>query len=90
MKKSSTKGGKKGAEGSTLRPVKIHTVSILDLPALISAVMKHPETPSLIYNMLGESLTDLSNEIDYHAPEMIAATLAAHRERESKRKGGVK
>jgi len=61
-----------------------------DLPALISAVMKHPETPSLIYNALGEVLCEMSNEIDYHSPEMVARVLAAAEAFEAKRKGGVR
>jgi hypothetical protein len=61
-----------------------------DLPALLSAVMKHPGTPSDIYNALGEALTDMSNEIDYHTPEMVGRTLAAYAEREAKRKGGAR
>jgi hypothetical protein len=61
-----------------------------DLPALISAVMNHPETPTSIYNALGEVLTDMSNEVDYHTPEMVARTLAASASAEAKRKGGAK
>lgn len=79
---STKKGGTKGKPAQGINP--------RDLPALISAVMKHPETPSEIYNALGEVLTDMSNEVDYHTPEMVARTLAASAAAEARRKGGAK
>jgi hypothetical protein len=48
-----------------------------DLAALISGVMKHPDTPTELFNAIGEVLTDMAGSIDYHSPEMVGRTLAA-------------
>jgi hypothetical protein len=56
-----------------------------DLPALISAVLRHPKTPPLLYNVLREALTEMSNHIDYQSPEMVLRALAAYAASETER-----
>jgi hypothetical protein len=60
-----------------------------DLAGHISAVMKHAETPTELFNAIGEVLTDMSNHIDYHTPEMIAKTFKASADAQAKQKGGA-
>jgi hypothetical protein len=78
---------------STKRPAKgkaAQAIDALDLPGLLSAVMKHPDTPTLVYNALGDALTGMGNHIDYNTPEMVGRALAAYAAAEAKRKGGAK
>jgi hypothetical protein len=54
----------------------------------LAAVMSNPETPVLLYNDIGDVLCEMSSDINYHTPDMIERTIAAHVEREAKRAGG--
>ncbi len=51
----------------------------------LAAVMSNPETPVLLYNDIGDVLCEMSSDINYHTPEMIERTIAAHVVREAKR-----
>jgi hypothetical protein len=55
----------------------------------LAAVISNPETPVLLYNEIADVLCDMSSDINYHTPEMIERTIAAHVEREAKRAGGA-
>ena len=56
----------------------------------IASILANPETPVALYNDITERLGDYESEIDYHTPEMIEHSLAAHEAREAKRKGGAR
>jgi len=45
-----------------------------DLPELISAILKHPDTPSNLYNAIGDAVSDWS--VDSDAPAYIRLALA--------------
>ncbi len=51
----------------------------------LAAVMSNPETPVLLYNDIGDVLCEMSSDINYHTPDMIERTIAAHVVREAKR-----
>jgi hypothetical protein len=54
----------------------------------VSAVLKHPRTPSILYNAMTDVLTDMLDLLDGDAPDMIERSLEAYEVRETKRRGG--
>ncbi len=67
-----------------------HMIASGDLGALLAAVLAHPDTPTELYNAVGDVLCSMSSAIDFHTPEMIARTLEAAARREAERKGGAR
>jgi hypothetical protein len=76
------KGTQKKGAPSTRAP------KFRDLAEALSFVMKHPETPAVLYNAMTDVLTDMWGEIDADAPDIIERSLEAYAAREERRRGG--
>jgi hypothetical protein len=60
----------------------------LDLAGLISAVLKHPDTPADLYSAMRQELARLTETGDVNEhPDVIAVALAVHKAEE---KGGAR
>lgn len=59
-----------------------------ELAGMIAAVLKHPDTPSVLYNAIADVIIDMESHIDHYSPEMVAKGLAAFEASEARRKGG--
>ena len=57
-----------------------------ELAELLSAVMKHPETPERIIRVLGDAIIDFSSAMDFDSPEIIEQSLRAYEEKHKKLK----
>jgi hypothetical protein len=55
----------------------------------LAAVMAHPETPSSLYNALGDELTSMTNHINHNTPWMIERALVATSLHEARAKDGT-
>jgi hypothetical protein len=78
-------------KGSTKKRGTVGTDSTGTLAAHVAAILNNPATPVTLYNAIAEELCDMSSEIDYNTPEMIARSIAAYERREEKRqKGGAR
>jgi hypothetical protein len=56
----------------------------------LASILANPETPTVIYNDIANSITDMSSEIDYNTAEMIERSVNAYFAKEEKRKGGAR
>lgn len=86
-KKSNTPGKRTATKGKTSEENR------RELAEHIAAILANPETPTILYNDIAESLTTMSSEIGddfWHSPEMIERDLNAYIASEEKRKGGVR
>jgi hypothetical protein len=81
-KKSTTKA--QGGKGSRPQQTPAYADPAIALAVDLAAVMNNPQTPVRIYNAIADELCDMSSDIDYHTPEMVARTLSAYRQRRGK------
>lgn len=49
-----------------------------ELAVLISKVLNHEETPTILGDAIANALCHCSSYIDYHSPDMIERTLRAY------------
>jgi hypothetical protein len=51
----------------------------------LASILANPETPTVLYNDIADSITDMSSEIDYNSAEMIERSVNAYFAKEEKR-----
>jgi hypothetical protein len=85
-KKSTTKA--QGGKGSRPQQTPACAEPASALAGHLSEILNNPTCPARIYNAIAEELCDMSSDIDYHTPEMIARSIAAYDRREAKRQQG--
>lgn len=74
QKKSTTTGNKKSR--AELRR---------ELAETLSTILHNPTTPSSLYNAIADAISTLSEDVDFHTPEMIETMLTAYELKEQKR-----
>jgi hypothetical protein len=61
-----------------------------DLARNISAILNNPECPEILHQDIAQSVSYMSESVNFHAPEMLARIVEAYFANEDKRKGGAR
>jgi hypothetical protein len=49
-----------------------------NLAELLSEIMNHPETPTILYNAIGDAICEMSRNVNPDTPDFIEQSLVAY------------